>query len=167
VRTTVDLEEDVLLAAKEIARRRGNTVGQVLSDLARQALTRQTLVSNKHGLPLFPIKPDAGVVTLELLRMPLCAVGPIDHYRWPPLEEQCNLLLPSPSTPRAHPSQSFLKRLAHTTTLHTERKASSPASPRQRLQRQRTWASPPTPILFFFLAVFPQGLLTEIATASV
>ena len=67
MRTTVDLEEDVLLAAKEIARQRGNTIGQVLSDLARQALTRQTPVSTKQGLPLFPVQPDAGVVTLELV----------------------------------------------------------------------------------------------------
>jgi hypothetical protein len=67
MRTTVDLEEDVLLAAKEIAKQRGNTVGQVLSDLARQALTRWTSVSKKHGLPLFSVQPDAGIVTPELV----------------------------------------------------------------------------------------------------
>lgn len=67
MRTTVDLEEDVLLAAKEIAKQRGNTVGQVLSDLARQALTKRASVSKKHGLPLFPVRPDSGVVTLEMV----------------------------------------------------------------------------------------------------
>ena len=67
MRTTIDLEEDVLFAAKEIARQRGNTLGQVISDLARQALTRRTSISTKHGLPLFPVQPDAGVVTLELV----------------------------------------------------------------------------------------------------
>jgi len=67
MRTTIDLEEDVLLAAKEIARQRGNTVGQVLSDLARQTLTRRAPVSKKHGLPLFPVQPHAGVVTPELV----------------------------------------------------------------------------------------------------
>ena len=67
MRTTLDLEEDILLAAKEIARQRGNTVGQVVSDLARQALTRRTPVSRKHGLPVFPVRPNAGVVTLELV----------------------------------------------------------------------------------------------------
>ena len=65
MRTTVDLEEDVLMAAKEIARQRGNTLGQVLSDLARKALTRPARVSTKQGLPLFPVQPNAGVVTLE------------------------------------------------------------------------------------------------------
>ena len=67
MRTTLNLEEDILLAAKEIARQRGNTVGQVVSDLARQALTRRAPVSKKHGLPLFPVQPNAGVVTLELV----------------------------------------------------------------------------------------------------
>ena len=67
MRTTIDLEEDILLAAKEIAKQRGSTVGRVLSDLVRQALTRQTSVSIKHGLPLFPVQPDAGVVTLEMV----------------------------------------------------------------------------------------------------
>jgi hypothetical protein len=67
MRTTVDLEEDVLLAAKEIARQRGSTLGRVLSDLARQAMTRRAPVSTKHGLPLFPVQPDAGVGTLDLI----------------------------------------------------------------------------------------------------
>jgi hypothetical protein len=41
MRTTLDLDDDVLASAKEIARREGRTAGQVLSDLARRALTRQ------------------------------------------------------------------------------------------------------------------------------
>jgi len=67
MRTTIDLEEDVLRAAKEIAKQRGSTLGRVLSDLARQALTRKAPISKKHGLPLFPVPPNAGVVTLELI----------------------------------------------------------------------------------------------------
>lgn len=67
MRTTIDIEEDVLRAAKEIARQRRMTVGQVLSDLARKSLTRKSPVSKKHGVPLFPIQRDAGVVTLELV----------------------------------------------------------------------------------------------------
>jgi len=67
MRTTLDLEEDILLAAKEIARQRGKTIGKVISDLARQALTHQVRVSRKHGLPQFPVQPDAGVITLDLV----------------------------------------------------------------------------------------------------
>jgi len=39
VRTTLTLDDDVLLAVKERARREHRTAGEVLSDLARQALT--------------------------------------------------------------------------------------------------------------------------------
>jgi len=67
MRTTVDIEEDVLLAAKEIARQRRKTLGQVLSALVRDSLTRKSSVSKKHGLPLFPVQPDAGIVTMELV----------------------------------------------------------------------------------------------------
>jgi hypothetical protein len=67
MRTTLDIEEDVLLAAKEIARQKGMTVGRVLSDLARKSLTRKSPVSKKDGLPLFSVRPDAGIVTLELV----------------------------------------------------------------------------------------------------
>jgi len=67
MRTTIDLEDDVLSAAKELAIKRGTTVGRVLSDLARQSLTRQTPVSTRDGLPLFPVQSRAGVVTLEFV----------------------------------------------------------------------------------------------------
>ena len=39
MRTTLDIEEDVLAAAKEMARREHLTAGQVISRLARLALT--------------------------------------------------------------------------------------------------------------------------------
>ena len=39
VRTTVSIDDDGLLAVRERARRERRTVGAVLSDLARQALT--------------------------------------------------------------------------------------------------------------------------------
>ncbi len=41
MRTTISIDDDVLLAIKERARREKRTAGEVLSDLARQALTGQ------------------------------------------------------------------------------------------------------------------------------
>jgi hypothetical protein len=38
MRTTLDIDPEVLQAAKELARHQGRTAGEVLSDLARQAL---------------------------------------------------------------------------------------------------------------------------------
>ena len=67
MRTTLDIEKDVPLAAKEIARQKGMTVGQVLSDLARKSLTRKSSITKKDGLTLFPVQPDAGIVTPELV----------------------------------------------------------------------------------------------------
>ena len=39
MRTTLDIEDDILLAAKEMARREHLSAGQVISRLARLALT--------------------------------------------------------------------------------------------------------------------------------
>jgi len=38
MRATLDIEDSVLSAAKELAHRRGKTAGEVISALARQAL---------------------------------------------------------------------------------------------------------------------------------
>jgi hypothetical protein len=67
MRTTLDIEDDVLLAAREIAQQQGVSMGKVLSDLARQSLTRPVEASTCHGVPLFPVRPDSSVVTLELV----------------------------------------------------------------------------------------------------
>ena len=39
MRTTLDIEDDVLAAARELARRQGTTAGQVVSRLLRAALS--------------------------------------------------------------------------------------------------------------------------------
>lgn len=39
MRTTLDIDDDVLEAAKELGRIQGKTAGKVLSDIARTALT--------------------------------------------------------------------------------------------------------------------------------
>jgi hypothetical protein len=40
MRTTLDIDDDVLQAAKELARAQNKTAGQVLSELARKGLTQ-------------------------------------------------------------------------------------------------------------------------------
>ena len=55
VRTTLDLDEDVLLAAKEIAAARKTTTGKVASELMRTALTPgPSAARSRNGVPLFP-----------------------------------------------------------------------------------------------------------------
>ncbi len=67
MRTTLDPDDDVLLEAKELARQRGVSTGKALSALARQALMPRQTMATRNGVPLFPIQPDAGVVTMEIV----------------------------------------------------------------------------------------------------
>ncbi|MBX3707585.1 MAG: hypothetical protein KF911_13230 [Pseudomonadales bacterium] len=76
MRTTLDIDEDVLLAAKERARREGKTAGQVLSQLARQALVQGTIqhLDRQPGLGeeravfgLRPIPSRGGIVTNDAI----------------------------------------------------------------------------------------------------
>jgi hypothetical protein len=67
MRTTLDIEDDVLHAAKEIARHRRSTVGKVVSDLVRESLTKEGPTSAEGSWPVFGAKPDGGIVTLELV----------------------------------------------------------------------------------------------------
>lgn len=67
MRTTLDIDTDILLAAKELARRRGTSIGSVLSDLAREALSQREGRAERNGVPLFPVRPDGVVVTLALV----------------------------------------------------------------------------------------------------
>jgi hypothetical protein len=57
MRTTLDLDDDVLQAAKEIAAARGSTAGKVLSELARKALEPTRTARVRNGVPLLPRRP--------------------------------------------------------------------------------------------------------------
>jgi hypothetical protein len=59
MRTTISLDDDVLLAVQERARREKRTAGQVLSELAREALSGQhrpaaSLSGDDHGFQPLP-----------------------------------------------------------------------------------------------------------------
>ena len=51
MRTTLSIEDDVLFAARSLARREGRTVGEVISDLARQALQAPAPGAPPRGAP--------------------------------------------------------------------------------------------------------------------
>lgn len=57
MRTTLDIDPDVLQAAKELAEHRGTTAGKVLSELARKALESKTRTAIRNGVPLLPRRP--------------------------------------------------------------------------------------------------------------
>jgi hypothetical protein len=60
MRTTLDIDDDVLTAAKVIARRRCTTAGAVISELARQALTQPVPTpgaAEREPEPFFGFRP--------------------------------------------------------------------------------------------------------------
>jgi hypothetical protein len=65
MRTTLSVADDVLIAVKERARREKRSIGDVLSDLARQALTsqhpgtRESTPESFYGFEPFPHRGDA------------------------------------------------------------------------------------------------------------
>lgn len=67
MRTTLDLDEDILQAAKELAEMRGLTAGKVLSDLARKALTPTNVPRMRNGVPLLPHRPGGRIMTMKLV----------------------------------------------------------------------------------------------------
>ena len=74
MRTTIDLEPDVLEAAKELARQQNTAVGKVISRLVRQALTgTATAVASRGGgaatsvAGFVPFPPRGTVVTNALI----------------------------------------------------------------------------------------------------
>jgi len=67
MRTTLDIDDDVLLAVKALSRQRRVSAGRLLSELARKALSGRRGGRTRNGVPLFPVRPDAPVVTPELV----------------------------------------------------------------------------------------------------
>ena len=68
MRTTLDIEDDVLQAAKELARQESRMAGQVISALARRGLAASSTgkpkrAAKRGGVPLLPSRGE--VITLE------------------------------------------------------------------------------------------------------
>ena len=76
MRTTIDIDDDVLAVAKELAKAEGKSMGTVISELARRALT----APSQQGYPGFAEAPamfgadwptfpdrDGVVVTTEMI----------------------------------------------------------------------------------------------------
>lgn len=57
MRTTLDIAEDVLFAAKDVARREKKTLGQVVSEIMRRALSGPA--DDTVGTPAVKAKSDA------------------------------------------------------------------------------------------------------------
>jgi len=69
MRTTLAIDDDVLSAAKAMAAIEKKTVGEVISALARQALSpRESKAKTRNGVPLLKVRKRITRVTSELVR---------------------------------------------------------------------------------------------------
>ena len=70
MRTTLDIHDDVLHAAKERAQRENKTLGEMISDLVRAALTAPPVQGVREPKAVYGFKPfprRGGIVTNELI----------------------------------------------------------------------------------------------------
>lgn len=70
MRTTVDIADDVLAAAREIAAAERRSLGSVISELARRGLT-PARVETDDGLPVIRVPSGTPPITPEMVRRAL------------------------------------------------------------------------------------------------
>jgi len=63
MRTTLDIDDDVLQAAKERAAVQKKTAGQVLSELAREALCPPRTYKLRNGVPVIHRRRGSPIIT--------------------------------------------------------------------------------------------------------
>ena len=64
MRTTLQIDDDVLESARQLAAADGRSVGAVISELARRTL-QPTPIRRGAGFPVFEVAPDAPIITPE------------------------------------------------------------------------------------------------------
>lgn len=68
MRTTLNLDDDVMEAARAMARFERRPLGRVVSELARRGLAPRSITySESAGFPVFPVGDDAPVITDEMV----------------------------------------------------------------------------------------------------
>ncbi len=69
-RTTLDIDDDVLLAAKELPKAADKTAGKVISDLVRKSLTATPVCTAEAPKAIYGIRPfprRGGIVTNDMI----------------------------------------------------------------------------------------------------
>ena len=70
MRTTLDIADDVVAAAKELAAAERRSLGSVISELARRGLT-PARVEAEEGLPVIRVPAGTPAITPEMVRRAL------------------------------------------------------------------------------------------------
>jgi hypothetical protein len=71
MRTTIDLDPELLAAARKLAAARSQSLGKVISDLALRALKTQTGrgSTTRSGFPVFKVRKGAPPISLEDVKL--------------------------------------------------------------------------------------------------
>ena len=67
MRTTLDIDPDILGVAKELAKQRNVSAGKVLSDLARESLKPKKAPRFRNGIELIDREPGEPWITMEMV----------------------------------------------------------------------------------------------------
>ena len=67
MRTTLNLDSEVLRVMKDLAEVRGVSLGRAVSDLLREALKPKMPVQSRERFPTLPVTSGARAGTLELI----------------------------------------------------------------------------------------------------
>ena len=68
MRTTLNLDDDVLKILKRYSRARSLARGKAASELMRKGAAAQTPTRRVHGLVVFDVPPDSPRITTERIR---------------------------------------------------------------------------------------------------
>lgn len=67
MRTTINLDEDVMRAVRSLAKERGESLGAVVSALIRKALRAPAEITYSGDFPVFRVREDAPPITPEMV----------------------------------------------------------------------------------------------------
>lgn len=65
MRTTLELDDELIAAARVIAKRNGHSLGRVISDLARKSLDAEQKPVYRNGVRLIYAPPGTPPMTME------------------------------------------------------------------------------------------------------
>ena len=70
MRTTLEIDDDLITSAKELAQLEGRSLGSVISDLVRRGLT-PAKVDSEDGVPVIRVPAGSPPITPEMVRRAL------------------------------------------------------------------------------------------------
>ena len=67
VRTTLEIDDDLVQVARQLAQQSKTTMGQVISQLVRKAMEPKSAPRKRNGVLLFDVKPGARKPSMALV----------------------------------------------------------------------------------------------------